>query len=135
MSKPVGLTRDAGWQLGVSRTVAAPREAVWSYLLGDGLATWLGETTLGDSPGDPYETTLGTRGELRSLRPNDRVRLTWRPADADHESTVQIALRDAKSGTTLVFHHERLRSSEERERLLDHWRAVADEVHAHLDSA
>lgn len=132
MVKPVGLTRDAGWQLGVSRTIAVSREDVWDFLLGDGLSVWLGETTLGETPGDPYETADGTRGELRGFRPNDRIRLTWQPADADHDSTVQIALRQAKTGTTIVFHHERLRSAAERERLLTHWREVADRVRAFL---
>jgi hypothetical protein len=128
MVKPVGYTMDAGWQLGVRTTVPATRQEVWDYLLGEGLPVWLGCTELGCEPGDVYRTEDGTRGELRSLRPGDRVRLTRRPAGADHEAILQIALADAKSGTTIVFHQDHLGDAAEREALLPHWRTVADRV-------
>lgn len=46
-AKPIGWTKDAGWQLGVRRAVPVPLSTVWDYRLGEGLAVWLGETTLG----------------------------------------------------------------------------------------
>lgn len=40
---PVGLTRDAGFQIGVSRTLPHPPEAVWDLLTSpEGAALWLG---------------------------------------------------------------------------------------------
>lgn len=125
-----GLTKDAGWEIGVSRTVPYPVEQVWDLLLSSrGLRLWLGETELGTSRGDRYETADGTVGELRGLRRNDRVRITWRPPDWDHESTVQIAVTPRGDGRTVLrFHQERLADEAERTRQRDHWRAVLTRV-------
>ena len=80
-TRPTGLTKDAGWQVGVSRTLPIEVAAAWDYLLSPaGLAHWLGDgvpTPL--EKGITYKTTDGTTGQIRSLHPRDRVRLTWRP--------------------------------------------------------
>lgn len=127
---PVGRTRDAGWEIGVSRTVAAPVDEVWRVLVDPaGIAVWLGTGVLFTGElGETYETSAGTTGELRSFRPADRIRLTWRPIDWDHDSTVQIALGDRGDRTVLRFHQERLADSRERELQRAHWKSVADEL-------
>ncbi|MCB1026901.1 MAG: SRPBCC domain-containing protein [Microthrixaceae bacterium] len=132
--RPVGKTKDAGWEIGVSRTVPARVERVWAALVSPaGLAVWLGDGAhFEGNAGEPYETADGTSGELRSFRPGDRIRLTWQPADWTHDSTVQIALRDKGEKTGMTFHQERLADSAERERQRAHWRGVADAFVDHL---
>lgn len=121
----IGKTKDAGWEIGVSKTVAYPLEQVWAYLSGPGLATWLGDVRLEPEKGAPYETAEGTVGEVRGYREQEKIRLTWRPRDWDHESTVQVGLRPAGPGkTTVVFHQERLAGPEERAAQREHWQAV-----------
>jgi len=45
--KPVGVTKDAGVEIGVRRTLAADRERLWSYLLSPaGLALWIGSISV-----------------------------------------------------------------------------------------
>lgn len=134
---PVGLTRDAGWQIGVSATLLVPIEQVWGFLTSpEGMRLWLGhEVDLLHEPGQPYRTQDGTHGEVRSLRPRDRVRLTWRPPGWDHDSTVQVAVQVAGPGRTLLrFHQERLADAGERERQRTHWRAVLTSVVAALQA-
>ena len=63
-TRPVGLTEDAGWQVGVSRTVNADLDTVWDHLVSaEGLALWLGP---GAAPqpqaGASYAATDGTTG-------------------------------------------------------------------------
>ena len=132
---PVGRTKDAGWEIGVSRTVPVPIDEVWRVLVSEaGIAVWLGSGVhLSGDVGEPYETAEGTTGELRSYHPGDRVRLTWQPIDWDHDSTVQIALGDKGDRTLLRFHQERLADSRERERQRTHWKRVADELTQLLD--
>ncbi len=133
--RPVGRTKDAGWEIGVSRTVARPIKQVWEFLTSTtGLALWLGQGVRRlDEPGTAYATDAGTEGEVRSLRPQDRVRLTWRPQDWDHDSTVQVAVSaSAADRTTIRFHQERLVDAAQRERQRAHWQAVLDEVVAAL---
>lgn len=131
---PVGKTKDAGWEIGVSRTLPVPVDEVWRVLTGDeGLAVWLGAgAVLEPSKGARYETDDGTVGEVRSFHPLDRVRLTWQPVEWDHDSTVQVAVRGDGGRTTLRFHQERLADADERERQRAHWQAVMERVAALL---
>lgn len=127
---PTGLTKDAGWQVGVSRTVPFDRGEVWAVLVSaEGLGAWLGR---GASPnpevGAPYTTADGTTGEMRSWRVEDRLRATRLVGGDDHETTVQIALGQAKTGTRITFHQERMASEAERTRMRAHWQDVADEI-------
>ncbi|MER7748721.1 SRPBCC domain-containing protein [Streptomyces bacillaris] len=127
---PVGLTQDAGWEIGVSRTLRQPPQAVWEFITRpEGVALWLGaEGPLPTEKGAPYRTADGTEGEIRSYRPGGRVRLTYGP------STVQVAVTPGSSEDRAVlrFHQERLASAEEREERRTHWKAVMDRVAAEL---
>ena len=132
---PTGKTRDSGWQIGVSRTVAASVPAVWRLLTTPrGLAIWLGAgVELPTVRGGAYVTDTGVRGEVRSYRRNDRIRITWQPADWSHDSTVQVALEDKGDRTVLRFHQERLADATERERQRAHWMSVVDRLQAELE--
>lgn len=133
--RPTGLTRDAGWQVGIQRTLPCDPEAAWALLTSPaGLACWLGEgATLPATRGEDYETVDGTTGELRSLRPGDRIRLTWQPPGWDHDATVQVAIHPTGSGTAVRFHTERLAGPEEREALRTHWQGVLEDLRTLLD--
>ncbi len=132
---PTGKTKDAGWQIGVSRTVAHPIGAVWDLLTRDeGVGIWLGpgaRLEAGRAAG--YETDDGTRGEVRSYRRNDRVRLTWQPADWDHDSTIQVAVQDKGERTLIRFHQERLADAAEREQQRRHWSTILDRLEQALE--
>lgn len=131
----VGHTRDAGWQIGVSKTIDHPAEALWSFLTSpDGVAIWLGEDcTLDPAPGSGYETAAGVRGETRSFHELDRVRLTWQPKDWTHDTTLQLVVRAAGEGRArLTVHQERLANAEERERQRRHWQGVVNALVAAL---
>jgi uncharacterized protein YndB with AHSA1/START domain len=135
-TRPTGHTRDAGWEIGVSRTVPFPVEEVWEFLTSAaGSAVWLGAGVQRlDEPGAGYETEAGTAGQVRSFRPRDRVRLTWQPVDWDHDSTVQFTVRPVPGDRTrIVFHQERLVDAAERERQRTHWQGVLDTLVAALE--
>jgi uncharacterized protein YndB with AHSA1/START domain len=131
---PVGQTRDAGWQIGVSRTVDHPVEDVWGLITSPvGIAIWLGEgvTVLSERGG--YETADGVRGETRGFRELDRVRLTWWPPGWTHDTTLQLAVRSAGAGRAMLrIHQERLADADEREQQRRHWQGVLDELVAAL---
>lgn len=134
---PTGQTRDAGWQIGVSRTLDASPAQVWSLLTSpEGLALWLGPGARIDTePGTGWETDDGSHGEVRSHHVGERIRLTCQPAGWDHDTTVQVVLVAASRGRTSVrFHQERLADADERAGRRNHWRAVMDRVAAALDA-
>ena len=132
--RQVGKTRDAGWQIGVSRTVHVDLDTAWDFLISQpGIAIWLGS---GVEPplrvGDGYVTDAGVRGEVRSVRERDRVRMTWQPPDRSKAATLQVALRQAATGCTFRFHAERLADSDERERMRSHLKAIAGRLEEEL---
>lgn len=126
----VGETKGAGWQIGVSRTLGLSPDEAWRLLTSPaGVGIWLGGgVRFPAEPGQAYETADGTAGEVRSYRPLDRIRLTWRPPSWSHETTVQVAIKRAAAGTTLRFHQERLADAAERARQRDHWAGVLDRL-------
>lgn len=129
-TRSTGLTKDAGWEVGVSRTLPQSPDAVWEFISGPrGLELWLGAgARLTPERGAAYETDEGATGEVRGYRPGDRIRVTY------GDTTVQVAVSAAGGGrTVLVFHQERMASTEERERQRAHWRLVMDQVADALD--
>jgi uncharacterized protein YndB with AHSA1/START domain len=128
---PTGLTKDAGWQIGVSRTLPHPLAVVWDFISSPaGLALWLGSgAVLTPERGARYQTAAGVVGEVRGYRPADRIRVTH------GSTTMQVALAPAGRGTrtTLRFHQERLANAEEREQRRTHWQSVLEQVAAALD--
>jgi uncharacterized protein YndB with AHSA1/START domain len=133
--RPTGLSKDAGWEIGVSKTVAVDRERTWAFLTSDeGVALWLGPGAEIKGPrGTPYRTDQGITGEIRSFRPLDRVRLTWRPPGWDHDSTLQVAVTGGRR-TSIRFHQERMASKDEREEMRDHWRSVLTKIEQALQA-
>ncbi|MEI2731831.1 MAG: SRPBCC domain-containing protein [Dermatophilaceae bacterium] len=136
-SRPVGHTRDVGWQVGASRTVDHPIDQVWGFLRSPrGASLWLAKGVhIPPERGAQIDAPDGSVGETRSYRPLDRIRLTWQPPDWDHESTIQVALRSAGSSRTSIrFHQERLADASEREQQREHWKGVLAALAAALDA-
>jgi len=125
---PTGRTKDAGWEIGVSKTLPIRIDRLWELLTSpEGLALWLGTIDrLPTSVGDAYETAEGTVGEIRSYHERYRVRLTWRPKDWDHDTTLQLTVTQASdaAGTRIGIHQERLADGDEREQQRTHWQNV-----------
>ena len=111
----------------MSKTIDRSVEEVWEFVVSPaGVAIWLGEgVTVLTERGAGYETAAGVRGETRSFRELDRVRLTWQPPGWAHDSTLQLAVRSASQGRTmLTVHQERLADAAEREHQRRHWQGV-----------
>lgn len=128
-----GLTRDAGYQIGVSRTLPLPASAVWDFMAGpEGLALWLGPGVEIDlRRGGAYRTADGAGGEIRGYREGERLRATRRGPDGA-ESTVQFTVSARGDRTVLTFHQERLGGPEERTARRGHWKAAMAAVEAAL---
>lgn len=133
MADTTGLTKDAGWEVGVRETVTAPLPAVWDFLLGEGLAVWLGEIdSLPTEKGASFVTADGVRGSIRSYTEGLRVRIGWQPDDWPHDTTVQVTVKESATGTTIGFHQEKLADRDERRMMLGHWKNVAGAIAAHF---
>ena len=94
--KQVGLTKDAGWELGVRTTVAAPIPVVWQYLMGEGLRVWLGDIDeLPTEKGAAYATADGVTGTVRGYKAESKLRISWHPDDWPHDSILQLTVKES----------------------------------------
>ena len=94
---------------------------------------WLGELdALPTEKGEAYATADGVRGTVRSRTDGLRIRVSWQPDDWPHDSTLQLTVKPAASGTTIGIHHEKLADREERRMMLGHWKNVAAAFDAHF---
>ena len=126
----VGQTSAGGFQIGVQKTLPISADMAWELLTGEaGLALWLGMVDrLQFRKGEEYETASGNSGEVRSVVPGERIRLTWSSPELAGPSTLQVTLVAAGEKTSVRFHQERLSSLGERELMRSHWREVLDEL-------
>ncbi|RDU36992.1 SRPBCC domain-containing protein [Neobacillus piezotolerans] len=124
-AKLVGETKDRGFQVGVRRTFPISQEEAWRLVASrEGLAFWLGEGGIDLKPGQGYETTLGN-GEIRIVKPNAQLRLTWKKLGWQRPSTVQVRFLSVDTNkTTISFHQELLPDQKERELMKSYWENV-----------
>lgn len=129
-TRVAGQTKDGSFQIGARRTLPIPLERAWRLLTSpDGVRRWLGDTSgLQLRTGACYRLAEGGGGEVRVVRPNDHLRITWQPEGWARASTIQVRVMPRGAGTTVVFHQEQLPDGEERERRRAHFEAVLDEL-------
>lgn len=121
--KPVGLTRDVGWQIGARRTYDVDLKDAWNWLTSsEGVRAWLGEPEeLHFEAGQPYSLVGGVDGEVRVFKPNSHLRLTYQPGDWPRASTIQVRVIARKDRTSIVFHEEHLPDAETRQQRRQHY--------------
>lgn len=134
--RATGEARDAGFQIGVRKTVSAPPGAVWRWVTSpDGVRTWLGAGRVPDLvEGESYTLEDGSTGEVRVVKPGSHVRLTWHPAGWPRPSTIQLRAdaHDDPDRTVVSLHQEHIPGPAEREtrraRFKEALAAIADAV-------
>ena len=131
----IGETKDAGWQVGLRRTVRCEPEEVWALLLSpEGQRVWLGGVA-DLAPGEAFAFDDGTRGEVRVHRPGSHMRMTWQPPELTQPSVLQVRVLPARSGATLSFHQERLPGPQARAAMRERWARVAETLASRLAAA
>lgn len=133
----IGQTADAGFQLGIQRTSCCGAERVWKFLTSKtGVAIWLGDVTGWKLvEGFGYQTSDGSEGEIRVVKPKSRLRLTWKTTTMKRAATLQWTLSANAAGrTSLRLHIEKLASAKMREQMKKHWNTVLDQLIEAVDS-
>lgn len=130
----VGETADVGFQVGVQRSVAATVTEVWE-LITSRPELWLGEgASVTFDKGERYAVlpghgAPGVSGEVRVVKPGDRLRMTWQPQGWPAPATLQLALSASGSGKTAIHAHlEKLPDADVREAMRKHWREALERI-------
>ncbi len=127
----VGQTADTGFQVGVQKTIPVTRDEAWRLITSrSGIACWLGKVNrFSLVEGKRYATIAKISGEIRVVKNEQRIRLTWNRTDFMRPATLQIALAESAGGkTSLRFHMEHLPSAKVREEMKQHWKAVLEDL-------
>jgi len=133
--RAVGETAGTGFQVGVQRSVAgiSPDEA-WE-LITSRPELWLGEgASIVFVNGERFEVPArdgapGVTGEIRVVRPGDRLRMTWKPDCYDAPATLELMLLRSGSGKVAILAHmEKLPDADSREVMRTRWRAALDRL-------
>lgn len=134
-SRSSSPAKKAGWDVGVRTTVPNTIPEVWKFLIGKGLALWLGDTELPAVKGGGYLTDDQVRGTVLIYTENSRVRVTWWPSDWPHDTVLTLTIKEAESGTTINIQHDNLADRDERRMMLGHWKNVVDQLAVAIDAA
>lgn len=140
----LGQTQDGSFQIGVSKTIAAPTGRVWNLLQsaeGIGLITSDPAIDRRSLPAEPRQESFkalsslqgqsadGIRVETTTFEPGSHVRMRWQRPGWQAHSILQIrVIPESETKTTLSFHHEKLPSRNDREELQLHWRRIAEQM-------
>lgn len=128
--RTVGQTEEAGFDIGVQKTIDAPPMEVWKMLFSPkGLAAWLGKAkSIPLEAGSEYKTQDGTSGQIRTLHAASKIRLTWKPKTWKNSSTLQIYVLPSGKKTSLRFHQEKLTDSKTREAMRKRWTRALEKL-------
>jgi uncharacterized protein YndB with AHSA1/START domain len=130
----VGETSAGGFQVGVQRTVPATATEAWE-LITSRPELWLGEgASVAFDEGERYEVppadgAPGASGEIRVVKPGDRLRMTWQPEDWPAPATLQFTLVESEPGkTAITAHMEKLPDADAREEMRARWRDALQRI-------
>ena len=129
-SRVLGETADAGFEVGVQKTVNLSLQETWRLITSEtGIKLWLGEVDdMELAMGKILHTIDGASAEIRSIKPEERIRIKWQPRDEIIPSTFQITLTPAKDKTSIRVHHENLSGETSRSEMQVHWRNILDRI-------
>jgi len=106
----------------VSRVVPFPIEQVWQLLVTSaGAEALLGSGARLGTKGEPWRSTDGSHGVVRSYHPMEQVRLTWHADELAAASMVDLRLTAEGSHTRLDLRHERISDEALAQKLPQRW--------------
>ncbi|KFA93782.1 DUF1801 domain-containing protein [Archangium violaceum] len=129
----VGETATTGFQVGVVRTLPVSAQDMWKRVAAQP-ERWLGTgATLTLEPGAGYEVPKrrgvpGVRGEVRVVKPGQRIRMTWQPDGWKRPATLQLTLVPKARGVSFHVHMEKLPDAKAREAMREHWSRVLEDL-------
>ncbi len=114
--RKVGQTADAGYQIGVTKTLPVSNKQAWNLLMGAvGKKLWAGK---------------GVKIKIRTQKQGEYVRMTWELSALKAPTVLQLRVTSGESGkgTAISFHQEKLSSGVEREKMKKHWKGVLEKL-------
>jgi hypothetical protein len=133
--KPVGLTKDVGWQFGLRKTFPYPQKFLWDFMFSDkGLKIWLGKLNKELELKKNYKTKEGIEGIVRVFKPYSHIRISWKKKNWENLSAVQVRVIGNQEKATISFHHDKLLDNNQREEMKLYWNKKMTEIEKAITS-
>jgi len=127
--KPVGQTKDAGFQIGVRKTFAVDRDKLWAFVLSKkGVELWFGNVAVDLPYHTPFNSKEGMEGLITTLQEGSHLRMKWKKPDWEHFSMLQIRVIPAGDKAALSFHQDHLTDENQRAEMKAHWISIIEKV-------
>jgi len=113
--KPVGLTKDVGFEAGARKTFGIDGERLWRFVVSARAQAILGQADEGLEAESPGVTTFveGSHYRRRGVGPSGRM------------SVLQVRVISGKDGkAAIALHAEKLASTQEREQTLERFKTA-----------
>lgn len=119
-----------GFQAGVRKTFPLNVQQAWELITSPkGVECWLGvRGGLDFKKGEPYRTVEDVTGNIRVVRKQSHLRLTWQPPEWENHSSLQIRIIPGGKKSAISFHHEGLPGEKERERMRKYWKGILEQL-------
>ncbi|WP_063386413.1 SRPBCC family protein [Aeribacillus pallidus] len=133
---PVGVTKDAGVQIGVRKTIKVEKEKVWDYLTSPhGLLLWIGDVSeFRLQKGYEFKSKEGICGKLTVVLPFRKLRMKWKLPEWEKPSRLQLYLLPTDSGkTTIAISQEMLDDVYVRELMRRFWADKLEQIKNYLE--
>ncbi|WP_333862725.1 hypothetical protein [Sphingobacterium sp.] len=116
MANNIGLTKDAGWQFGIRKTVPTNVKTLWEVFFSDrGLGTW----------------ATGVDQNFSTFKEYSHIRTKWKHKDFEESANLQIRFIPSKNEdkTTISVHIDNLKNESQREVAKKYWSIVIKNLH------
>jgi len=81
-----------------------------------------------------YKTKEGIEGEIRLIKENSHIRLTWKKKGWDNVSQLQVRIMKNEGKTVISFHHDHLLDVNQRSEMDVHWNKVMEKISKELEN-
>lgn len=114
----------------VSTVVPQPIERIWTTLITpSGIEALLGTGATLGGKGEPWHSTDGTHGVVRSYHPMQQVRVSWHADEHAPSTFVDLQLSPVADGTRLDLRHEHIDAANS-DALTQRWKDALNRVAA-----
>ncbi|MCC3215529.1 MULTISPECIES: hypothetical protein [Chryseobacterium] len=116
MAKNIGLTKDAGWQFGIRKTMPTNVETLWETFFSDrGLGYW----------------AEGVDQNFSTFKEYSHIRTTWKHKDFEERAHLQVRFIPTKDKdkTTISIHVDNLKNESQREVTKKYWLVVIESLY------
>jgi uncharacterized protein YndB with AHSA1/START domain len=128
--------RPGGYEISVTRTIAAPTTRVWeAWSSAKELNRWFtSKARVNFKVGGRFANADGDEGEYRVIVPKKRLRFTWDNAKHCPGTMVEVRLTSKRPKTQVVVQHSKLPDRKGAEDMKEGWSWAMDSLRAYLET-